>query len=237
MTDKFDGFPKHNGKPTPLPAAFFSDLLPLIDDLAELKVTLFLFWALFQKEGRYRYLRRRDFASDGALMRGLTAAAPDVSPDETLDAALEGACERGTILCAEVKTPHGVDLLYFVNTVIGRAAIEQLEAGAWKPGDAANPVEILPQRPNVYQLYEDNIGPLTPMIAEALKDAERDYPALWIEEAVRVAVEGNARNWRYILAVLERWRTEGRSREAAEKPVQPDGRRYISGKYADFIEH
>jgi DNA replication protein len=238
MTDKFAGFSKHTGKPTPLPAAFFSELLPLIDDLAELKVTLFCLWALYQKEGRFRYLRRRDFLNDESLLRGLAVVEPDEDVADVLDGALEAACERGTILCAEVTTGQKTDLLYFFNTPLGRVAVEQIEAGAWRPSDGDNPIEILPERPNVFRLYEDNIGPLTPMIADALKDAQQEYPAHWLEEAMRVAVENNARSWRYILAVLERWRAEGRSREATEKPVQPaDGRRYVSGQYADYIEH
>lgn len=238
MTEKFGGFLKQNGKATPLPAAFFSELLPLVDDLCELKVTLFCFWALYQKEGRFRYLRRHDFAGDAALMRGLALALPDSQPEATLDRALEKAVERGTLLCAEIRHKNKSDRLFFVNTALGRVAIEQIEAGEWRPTDGDNPVEILPERPNIFQLYEDNIGPLTPMIADALKDAQHEYPQHWLEEAMRVAVESNARSWRYILAVLERWRAEGKSREATEKSVQPpDGRRYVSGKYADFIEH
>lgn len=238
MTDKFNGFAKQNGKPTPLPSTFFSELLPLIDDLAELKVTLFCMWALYQKEGRFRYLRRRDFLGDETLMRGLALADPNEEPGDVLDGALEAACERGSLLCAEIRNSANVDYLYFFNTPLGRVAIEQIEAGQWQPTDGENPVEILPERPNAFRLYEDNIGPLTPMIAEALKDAQQDYPAHWLEDAVRVAVENNARSWRYILAVLERWRAEGRSRETTEKSVQPtDGRRYVSGEFADYIEH
>ena len=238
MIEKFEGFSKHTGKATPLPSAFFSDLLPLIDDLAELKVTLFCFWALYQKEGRFRYLRRRDFAGDEALMRGLAVAEPDSDAGTTLDEALARACERGSILCADIQTGQTTDQLFFFNTPLGRVAVEQIEAGAWRPADGDNPIEILPERPNAFRLYEDNIGPLTPMIADALKDAQQEYPGHWLEEAMRVAVESNARSWRYILAVLERWRAEGRSREATEKPVQPaDGRRYVSGQYADYIEH
>jgi DNA replication protein len=229
---KFDGFPQRGGKATPLPAAFFSDLLPLIDDLAELKVTLFCFWALYQKEGKFRFLRPEDFINDAGLMQGLSAAAPDTDAAETLEAALRKACERGTLLCGV----HNGANLYFVNTPVGRKAVEALEAGAWQPEDRS--VEILPERPNIYQLYEDNIGPLTPMIADALKDAEREYPAHWVEEAMRVAVESNARNWRYIDAVLKRWQIEGKSREATQGSVQQgDGKRYTSGQFADYIEH
>lgn len=235
--DRFVGFSPGKARMVEVPAAFFSDLLPLVDDLAELKVILFCFWALPQKDEKYRYLRRQDFAASEDLMRGLTACAPSADVQALLDAALARAVLRGALLCAELELDDRTEALYFMNTALGRAGAEQLQAGAWRPGDAANPVEILPERPNIYRLYEANIGPLTAMIADALKAAERDYPPEWIEEAMREAVERNKRSWRYIQSILRRWEAEGKSREVSGRTDEPDGRRYISGKYADFIEH
>jgi DnaD/phage-associated family protein len=237
MTRKFDGFPPGKPRVITLPATFVTELLPMIDDLAELKVTLFVFWAVQQREGRFRYLRRSEFTNDISFMSGLALIMPDTQPEVTLDAALERACERGSLVCADVTLENDAERLYFINAEPGRAAVEQIRRGLWKPGDDGKPVEIMPERPNIYQLYEANIGPLTPMIAESLKDAEREYPAAWIEEAIRVAVENNARSWHFIQAVLDRWRKEGKQNEIASEPGERDGRRYISGKYADFIEH
>lgn len=237
MTDKFDGFPPGKPRVISLPATFVTDLLPLIDDLAELKVTLFCFWAIQQREGRFRYLRRSDFTGNAGLMRGLALCAPETPPEQTLDRALSHACERGGLVCADVVLENSAERLYFINAEPGRIAVEQIKHGQWQPGEEGNPVEIMPERPNIYQLYEANIGPLTPMIAESLKDAEREYAAGWIEEAIRIAVENNARSWRFVQAVLERWQKEGKVNEIAPEPAERDGRRYISGKYADFIEH
>jgi DnaD/phage-associated family protein len=237
MTQKFDGFPPGKPRVIALPAAFITDLLPLIDDLAELKVTLFFFWAIQQREGRFRYLSRGDFSANSELMAGLSVIDASATAEETLEIALERACERGALLCADVTLENGVERLYFINAEPGRIAVEQIRQGLWKPGDAGKPVEILPERPNVYQLYEANIGPLTPLIAESLKDAEREYPAQWLPQAIRIAVESNARSWRFIQAVLDRWKREGKQNEVASEHAERDGRRYISGKYADFIEH
>ena len=60
---KFNGFKPGKVRHIKLPAPLFSDLLPLIDDLPELHVTLFCFWALSQKDGTFRYLRQRDFVN------------------------------------------------------------------------------------------------------------------------------------------------------------------------------
>ncbi|MFN8375632.1 MAG: DnaD domain protein [Anaerolineae bacterium] len=194
----FKGFSPGKTRQTQLPAQFFSELLPQIDDLAELKITLFCFWALHQKEGKYRFLRRHDFAADTALMQGL-ALMNGASADDTLDKALLRAIQRGTLLCGQA---HGA-ALYFMNTAQGREALRQLDAGTWTPDDAGRSLELMPERPNVYALYEANIGLITPMIADALKDAEREYPAQWIADAIQEAVKSNKRSWRYIESVLK----------------------------------
>ena len=236
--DTFDGFPPGKTRTTPIPAQFFSDLLPLIDDLAELKITLFCFWALYQKEGDFRYLRRRDFVEDASLMAGLRVIDPDAEPEELLDVALTRTVERQTLLCAEVKLESGIERLYFVNTPRGQEAIRQLQKpDGWRPGDADHPVDILPERPTIYRLYEENIGPLTPLLAEELKDAEQEYPVEWVEAAIREAVKSNKRNWRYVVTVLENWRKEGKSRETAGRHHEQDGKRYVTGKFSDFIKH
>ncbi len=234
---KFTGFKAGKARLVKVPAPFFSDLLPLIDDLAELKLTLFCIWALLQKDGEKRYLRQRDFMTSAVLLESLRAAVPAADPPETLRQALERAVERGTLLRVEVALDSQPELLYFMNSATGRAAAEAVEAGRWLPGDAHNPVEILPERPNVYQLYEANIGSITPMIAEELKDAEAEFPAFWLEEAVRLAVEHNKRSWRYIRAILDRWEKEGRDRGLTGRLAQPDGQKYVSGKYAAFIHN
>jgi len=68
------------------------------------------------------------------------------------------------------------------------------------------------ERPNIFKLYETHIGIITPMMAEQLKQDEIDFPAEWIEDAVREAVERNARNWKYVKAILLAWKERGRDK-------------------------
>lgn len=229
---KFDGFPeKSKLSPTAFPALFFSDLLPMIDDLAELKVTLFCFWALHQKEGTYRYLARREFSAARSLIEGLRAAQPGSDPEAVLEAALARAVERGTLLCESVEVDAVVERFYFVNSERGRAAARQLREQQWYPGDELVSVEILPERPNIFRIYEQNIGNLTPMIADALRDAERDFPSEWLEDAIRAAVENNKRSWRYILGILKRWEKEGRGYDPSKRRSRADKEVYVPPEY------
>lgn len=231
---KFAGFAPGQYQMTAVPAPFFSELLPLVDDLAELKVLLFCLYALPQKEGEYPYLRRADFGDNAALMRGLAAARPDDDPEATLDDALARAVQRAALLVANVQTAQGALDLYFINSVRGRRAVDQVRAGRWQPGDLNNPVEILPERPGIYELYEANIGLLTPVIADDLKDMEQEFPAFWIEDAIRESVRQNKRSLRYIRAILERRSSQSRERSYGD---DDDGTRFIAGEYGDIINH
>lgn len=231
---KFDGFPNGQDHITKIPTQFFLELLPLIDDLAELKVTLFCMWALQQKEGDYKYLRYDEFLADASLCEGLQGIDTSFELTDILDNALEKATLRGSLLSAEIVIETGKVCYYVINTERGRLLVEQLLAGQWRPLNNQE-IEILPPRPTVFALYEQNIGVLTPMIVDSIKDAEKTYPVIWMEEAMKIAVERNVRNWKYILKILETWKQEGRSHETVQGHIERH-EQYTSGEWADFIE-
>lgn len=64
-------------------------------------------------------------------------------------------------------------------------------------------------RPEIFDLYEKEIGPLTGKISEWLKDAEKRYPPEWIRYAFDAAIRANVRRWNYIDGVLKRIEVEG----------------------------
>ena len=230
----FAGFPAGKLPTTPVPNAFFSELLPAIDHLGELKVTLYAFWALGRQRGARRCLRRDDLGGDQTLLAAVSE--PGRSDLEALDDALERAVTRGTLL--RVTGDSGSrQMVYFLNTPRGRAAADGLRQGLWSPDDEAPAAGLQPERPNLFVLYEQNIGPLTPLIAETLREAETTYPAAWIEEALRISVENNVRRWRYVQAILEDWRTKGRDEREDLRQPEAARRRYVEGDFADFIEH
>ena len=187
-----------------VPTQFFEELLPEITDLAELKVTAFVFHLLNQFEGDNRYLFREDFTEQSRFMEGLSEDPAEA--EALLDAGLEAAEERGTLL----KALYDDKPIYFLNSPKGRAALERLEDGTWLPNafvHLSGQTDLF--RPTIFKLYEENIGPLTPMIAEVLKDCERDYPYEWISDAVQEAVLANARSWRYVESILRSWKENG----------------------------
>ena len=200
----YGGFPPRV-RSTPVPNPLLGPLLEQIDDVAELKCTLRLVKLLHERKGFPRRVSHAELLADPVLARGL--ASQPGGPRAAVERGVDLAVRRGVF----IRTGAGPDGVYLLNTEANRRAVERMD-GAPDVGvaDAPEPFEGPFERPNVYAVYEDNIGMLNPMIAEELKDAEERYPQDWIEEAFREAVKSNKRSWRYVAAVLDRWEQEGR---------------------------
>ncbi len=222
----FPGFPEGKLKSVPLPERFFTDLLPIIDDLVELKVSLHCFWLLYHKQGDMRHVTLSELRGDETLVRSLQG-------EEALREGLERAVARGTLLQVTIQgTGPRDDDWYFVNSERGREAVARLERGEWSPQGKPAPVHLQAHRPNIFGLYEQNIGLIQPLLADELQDAERTFPPEWIEEAFRIAVDNNARNWAYVRAILQRWEHEGRRGDT----TGTGHRRKADSDYADLVK-
>jgi DNA replication protein len=255
----FIGFPDIKMKPVKIPDYFFTELLPQIDDLAELKLTLHCFWLLNEQEGELRYLREQDLRADERLLRSLTTNSDLRTPQAALDDALQRALARNTLLKLEIESDEEqskvdelhakskiqnpeskIEAWYFINTVKGRQTLALIRQGKLDELRAAIPDEarLRVQRPNIYVLYEQNVGLMTPILAEKLRDLEKSYPPAWIEEAFEIAVSRNKRHLRYIENILKRWETEGKegeSREASGRDPETRRRSYLPDEFSDVL--
>jgi DNA replication protein len=205
----FPGFPEEITSTIRIPEQFFQHVLLNIDNLGELKLTMYIFWRLEHMEGPLHYLRFTDLLNDSQLVQSM-GKDPDKARS-SLDVALRKTFKRGTLLQADITNEEGQEKIICLNSPKGRAVMDAIQRGEWRATDRLHqPIEIYSEHPNIFQLYEANIGPLTPMIADALRDAEKTYQASWVEDAFRIAVERNKRNWHYIEAILHRWQEGGR---------------------------
>ena len=201
---------------TPLPDMFFQRLLREITSLSELKVTLYALWRIEHMEGSFRGLPESELdASEIGLGK------------EDVRVGLDAAVKRGTLL----KSMHEAQAAYFLNSPQGRSAAEAFAKNGWPEGASSAPLE----RPNIFRLYEDNIGPLTPMIADALNDAESTYPHAWVVEAIGLAVQHNKRSWKYAEAILRRWKEEGRAEKQSGRDDQASRQHDVEDKIKKFV--
>jgi DnaD/phage-associated family protein len=221
----------------PVPDSFFTQAVPKIQDLAELKVVLYVAYLILRKpdhsfafchserseesspaQGK---LREESHAAQGrpqfVTYKELKAESSRLSAElgeETLRQALDSAVEHGTLLHSTLNINGMLEDVYSLTV------------------DSRQPPTI-----NVFALYEQNIGMITPMIAEELKEAEKIYPPQWIEEAFKEAVTLNKRSWKYIARILERWASEGKDSGEYKRDIKKNGPdKYIKGKYGHLVK-
>jgi DnaD/phage-associated family protein len=235
MTEQFKGFPAKT-KFTAIPNSFFSALLPQISDIAELKTTLHIFQIVYQKRGYPRFTTYKELLGSKSLMSNLGGASP---ADKVLRNALEMATRRGTILHIVLDRDGTPEDAYFLNTESDRQTVAKIQNGelALSGLRAKEQAYIETEAPpDIFTLYEQNIGMLTPLIADELRDMEKLYPDNWIRDAIKEAVLRNKRNIKYIAKILERWSAEGKSDGTYRgdfKKTGPD--KYIKQKYGHMV--
>ena len=224
---QFGGFPARVAY-TGVPTVFISRLLPEIEDMAEIRTTLHLFRLLSVKRG-LRFVTRGEMAADVAVMESLSA--------EALGTGLSAAVARGTFLQLTLDVEGKPEDAYFLNSENDRRTVARIRNGelalsGLKAGkEAAAPGKM----PDIFSLYEENIGMITPMIAEELRQAEKDYPAGWIEDAIREAARQQVHKWAYVAAILEHWAAEGRGSGTNRRDTRTDAEKYRNQKYGNII--
>ena len=204
----FQGFPSKT-RFTRIPEEFFTRFLPEISCPYTLKTVLYAFWRLEKTEASVFFLLQQDYEDDPVFMEGMGSTQEEQK--RSLKKSLDNAVQYGIFLQETTKISKRQQNVYLINSPKGRLAAEGLQKGQWKPENRGKEhIELMQQATNAFKLYEENIGPLTPMIADMIREDERVYPAVWIEDAVRLAVKNNKRSWSYIQAILKRWQVEGR---------------------------
>ena len=180
-----------------------SDIIARCDGLGSDAILLLL--------GYFELLSRQEVSSDVVELYILLDHMP-AAEDDRWQIALAELLEEGLLLAYPQTTEDPqAPVLLFPATPEGSWRFEALQEGNLSLAEiqAANPLPN-PDKPNIYTLYEQNIGPLTPMVAEILKADAETYPESWLREAMQEAVSRNIRNWKYVQAILKSWQEKGR---------------------------
>jgi DNA replication protein len=234
---QFEGFPARM-QFTSVPNLFFSKIMPKIDDIGELKTTLYIFRLIYEKKGYIRFVSFSELLADKGLAGCLNKT--DTEYSLVLSETLNMIEARGTILRMEFEREGSIEYLYFLNTENDRKLMEKIRNGELvldglrlaKTPVTAQDTGVLP---DIFTLFEENVGMLTPMIADWLKEAEKQYPEAWIRDAIREAVSLNKRNWRYIDRILENWSAEGRDDGTHRGNSKTDTAKYGRQKYGHMV--
>ena len=93
---------------------------------------------------------------------------------------------------------------------------------------------------NIYEIYSREIGELTATISDQLKDAEQQYTAEWVTQAIKQAVLQNKMRLSYILGTLKKCKEEGHPplyKKNGKTPIdKTDPNYYKKGKYGKVVQ-
>lgn len=202
------------GDTLPLPASILTDVLPAMSDVAEIQAFLTVVRLALTAGDLSTPIEEPAIVRDRSLREALRVIGSGNSADLRIATGLELAVGRGVLTRFRTVAGNDERIWYAVATMEARVAVERMLSGAIPPprslwdGDTAPRIE--PERPTVFRLYEQNIGLLSPLIADQLVRAMERYPRDWIEDAIGEAVAYNRRSWRYIQRILQNWAATGR---------------------------
>lgn len=211
----FAGYIDAERDAVPVPARFFTDVLPEITSLGELRATTFFFRLVAHAGGPEAPIPESAIVGDRVLRHAFRVDGTHTADtrDAILDA-LDRAVARGTLLRVVARSGRRSVAWYFLHTPVTRELVQAIQRGAIGPPKAMwvddHAPEVTADPPTAFYLYEQNIGPLTPLIADHITRAMDAYPQSWIEDAIEEAVTYNRRSWRYIERILETWSQQGR---------------------------
>lgn len=198
----------------PIPASILTDVVPAITSIEELQVTLTVARLLDLAGGFAEPLAEKTIMRDRTLRTSLRVEGSPRAPDARITKGLDLALARGTVVRLVSAEARKRATFYYLNTPENRSSIKLMEMGQLPAPRSlwpdANPPSITIDRPNAFRLYEQNIGTLTPLIADQITRVIEEYPEDWIEDALAEAVTYNRRSWRYVTRILENWRAQGR---------------------------
>ena len=222
-----DGFPR-GVQFTPVPNPLLASLLEEIDSLDELKVVLRTIHGLHKQRKVPASIGFDELLSDRTVAAMLGSSGRQL--EEVVETTIESASKRGILLV--VNDDNGRRQICLNTEPVRRALVRQgidPAVSASKPAETWADTESALPKLDAVTFYEQNVGQVTPLVAENIHAALEAHPEDEVMLAIRKAVEANARSWNYIAAILNRWAREGRPEElddgrdgTAERDLQED---------------
>jgi DNA replication protein len=187
----------------------FTEMLPRVSDLAELKAVLMVSYLGARQASPGVSLAQ--MAEPGVARVILGMGSPEPS-ELLLQRVIDRAVANGSLLRLRYDQGSRQTSFLFPVSESNRRRLKRLRqadgAAAEVLGVPAD-ADVVVYRANAFSLYEQHIGPLTPLLAERLRDAEKSFPRAWLEEAILTAASYDKRSWRYIETILNRWQETG----------------------------
>jgi DnaD/phage-associated family protein len=215
MTDLDSTAPVDSRPLISLPRALLSRLVTSRASVEEHRIVLLLAMLTRAQRSSDSAISEDAFATEPIVVDAGKADGTPINLPDWPFPALDQAIAHGTVLRFVADSDTGSRNWLMLNTIDNTRLVAQMVKDPESVPEQFWIDESRPRihidRPTVFRLYEQNVGPMTPMIADRLIKALETYPTEWIESALEEAVAYNRRNWKYIARILETWASEGPS--------------------------
>ena len=232
---EFKQIPKR-GDRVEIPERFFLDVLPNITNILELKTSLIILNEIASQQTDGSFLNHADIENLEQL-KLLETDGIQLSI-ELIESVLGKLTQSNLIFSMKLDLEsEDSGEIYFLDDPDGRKLSEKFKLGIVSlniTGD--NPERDIDKGITIFDLYEKNIGIISgSQVAEELIEAEKTYPAQWLEDAFSEAVAQDVRRWAYIRAILASWSNGGRGNYDGKTGGRNSESRYKSGKYGKIV--
>ena len=206
--------------------SLFDYLISRVADVKALKVSLTLISMIDDNEPKpigENYLINHDILNEGLLLN-----------KHSIRTGINSALQDKAIIKMYNQNDESKQPFYTVNlkpwlkaaNLLGYYAEASTDSTSQKPTIST---ELINEQINIYRLYEQHIGTITPSVSEELKEAEGLYDPQWITEAFKIALASEKNNWRYISTILSRWNLEGKKDGKFRRHIkETDNNKYIT---------
>ena len=206
---------------TNVPNAVLESLLDADADVDHITFALRALWWLERSPKFPKSVDIDDLRTDRTLVATVGPA---------FDSAMDATCKRGIFL----RTNSNGNVRLLLNTVSAARQVDNADDGRDESPSGWDVPAVRPGPPDAFRAYEQNIGSITPMIREEIGQSLQDFTDAQITQAIRIAVENDARSWAFVRAVLRKWNSEGipderqpRGESEGSRIPQTELRRYL----------
>ena len=194
---------------TPIPNLVFGKLLDEVEEINDLKFILRIIWMINQVKRVPKYITIEEITGDKLVNTIISQTGAE--PHTVCLSMLNKPQFLNLFVCHEINIDQSSSIVIALNTTRNITMLNKIK-NLDKSESVLQPNGDSPKEsPNIFKLYEDNIGTLNPIIADELKIAETTYPHPWITSAFKESVLRNKRSWNYIKTILENWYREGKN--------------------------
>jgi DNA replication protein len=194
-----------------IPRVYFDEVLTHATSYDELQILLAAIRLMMIAGSEPATIDEEAIMRDARLNAVLSTTATSQSSTSRIIRALNQSVVRGALVRSSRMEGNRQSIVYQLAGEGQPVADSESQLMDAFDGDSSAPLSPHnPQAASVYTAYEDNIGMLTPLVADQIRLALELYPASWVHEAIGEAVAYNRRQWRYIQRVLQNWSADGR---------------------------